>query len=252
VEIAGLTGLVSRGVLLAAVGAASWAAGRRERERAVREATHALKTELEDVRTRAARTEEQMGRLAHRLRAAAAELELIATTDGLTGVATRRRFDDALANEWRRAARAGQPLSLLMADVDHFKAFNDRYGHPAGDTCLRMVAAQLGAAARRPADLAARYGGEEFALLLPGSEPDGAALVAQRVCTEVAALEIPHEASSVGPHVTVSAGLATRWPKPGEDPDAGAASLVEAADQALYRAKAEGRGRVVVAPQPSA
>src|SRR5688572_29099816 len=223
----------------------AWIGIRRERERAVRaavrEATEGLLAQLEAERARSARAEE-LARLAHRLRGAAAELEATATTDGLTGIATRRRFDEALAREWRRTARAGAPLSLVLVDVDHFKAYNDRYGHPAGDACLRSVASQLAAAARRPGDLVARYGGEEFALLLPGTDSAGAAAVAGRACAAVERLAIPHGASSVGPYVTISAGVATTWLTPSDDVG-GAAVLVAAADGALYQAKERGRGR---------
>jgi diguanylate cyclase (GGDEF)-like protein len=235
-------------VLLAGLCASSWLLVRydRDRARALRESAR-LRTELGAERTRVARAQELV-QLAHRLRAAAAELEATASTDGLTGLATRRRFDEALADEWRRAARTQQPLSLLMVDVDHFKAYNDLYGHPAGDTCLRQVASQLLSFGRRPGDLAARYGGEEFVLLLPGAEPAGAAALAKRACEQVASLAIPHGASTVGPHVTVSIGVATASPAMSDAATGGMAALVAAADAALYRAKEQGRARFVAAP----
>ena len=161
----------------------------------------------------------------------------LATTDGLTGLGNRRRFDHMLAQEFSRADRTGAPLSLLMIDVDHFKSFNDGYGHRAGDRCLQAVASVVGGAVSRPADLALRYGGEEFAVLLPGTDEAGAACVADAIRTEVQLLAIEHGAS---PHrrVTVSVGTACMDAVKGwTDPD----QLVIAADQALYRAKAAGR-----------
>jgi diguanylate cyclase (GGDEF)-like protein len=185
------------------------------------------------------------------------ELRRIATIDVLTGVANRRRFDEALAREWRRILRSGDPLALLMIDVDHFKPFNDRYGHPAGDACLRSIAQALVRASVRPADLVARYGGEEFAVLLPQTPRGGAQQVADRVLDSVAALGIPHEASLTAPHVTVSVGVACYdnesgcWVPPStesryaDDLRAHCATvdLVQAADIALYSAKNGGRAQ---------
>jgi len=187
-----------------------------------------------------------------RVKALTDELRAMASTDGLTGVANRRSFDEALAREWRRQQRSGQPLSLLLVDVDHFKAYNDHYGHQGGDACLRSVAQALAEARRRPADLAARYGGEEFALLLPDTDRDGADYVARRIMELIEALALPHESSRTAPHVTVSVGIsyldqihADRRPAgagpatPGESPEA----LLRAADIALYAAKQAGRAR---------
>jgi diguanylate cyclase (GGDEF)-like protein len=162
--------------------------------------------------------------------------------DGLTGVANRRSLDQTLTREWARAARAGTPLGLVMLDVDLFKPFNDRYGHPAGDGCLARVGGVLQRALHRAGDVAARYGGEEFAALLPDTDLPGTLAVAEALRAGVAALGLEHAES---PHrrVTVSAGAASFSPAPGE-PEGG---LVRAADAALYRAKQAGRNRVEAA-----
>lgn len=172
------------------------------------------------------------------------ELRSLATMDALTGVANRRSFDAALANEWRRCSRDRVPLGLLLVDVDHFKRFNDRLGHPAGDACLRAVAQALAAALQRPGDLAARYGGEEFALLLPGTSADGLRHVAERVLNGIAALGIPHPDSDCSACVSVSIGGECVLPgEAGRLPE----QLIAAADRALYAAKAEGRARARLA-----
>jgi diguanylate cyclase (GGDEF)-like protein len=185
------------------------------------------------------------------------ELRRIAAIDVLTGVANRRRFDEVLEREWRCARRAGQPVSLLMVDVDHFKLFNDHQGHLAGDACLRAVAQALVTASVRPADLVARYGGEEFTLLLPQTARDGAEHVARSVLQAVQALNIAHAVSRAGPRLSVSVGVAcydeasASWQAASMDPrgvagvEGGSTSmdLVRAADQAMYCAKHAGRAR---------
>ncbi len=163
--------------------------------------------------------------------------------DGLTGLANRRSFDLALDHEWARAEENGEPLGLVLCDIDYFKRFNDVYGHPTGDACLQSVAAVLRGCATSPYAVAARYGGEEFALLLPGVAAADAAQVAAVLCAAVSALDVPHAASHVAPHVTLSLGVATSNPGPGSRPG----ELVRAADEALYRAKDQGRNRVVLA-----
>ncbi|MDQ0456921.1 diguanylate cyclase [Rhizobium paknamense] len=163
-------------------------------------------------------------------------LEKAAFTDALTGLFNRRAFDDRLTVEFARARRAREPLSLLMVDIDHFKQFNDHYGHQRGDDCLRAVAGALGVAARRGTDIAARYGGEEMALVLPGTDAAGANEVAERYCRAVRALGLDHAASPRG-MVTVSVGVAVILPEAGDRPD----DLIAAADSALYRAKHAGR-----------
>ena len=170
------------------------------------------------------------------------ELEKLSRQDGLTGIANRRYFDSYLVTEVRRGARERQPLSLILSDVDHFKAFNDCYGHQAGDDCLRRVAAALSSAGRRPADLAARYGGEEFAMVLPGTVVDGAVDVAQAVSRVIEGLAIPHERSAVDRRVTLSQGVVSLTP----EKETSSEDLIQRADQALYLAKQQGRNRYVV------
>lgn len=183
------------------------------------------------------------------------ELRNIARTDALTELANRRAFDEALEREWRRARRDGEPISLLLVDVDHFKRFNDHYGHPMGDACLHQVAQALKTATMRPADCVARFGGEEFALLLPHTAQAGASAVARRVIENVLALALPHEASPTAPWVSVSIGLGTfdeqspSWSEQRGETLAGSlgghmrADLIKAADLALYAAKGAGRAQ---------
>lgn len=181
--------------------------------------------------------------LKHQLEVKNSELQRLSTVDGLTGLANRRRFDELLEQECRRARREGAPLALIMTDVDFFKKYNDTYGHQGGDECLRRVAAVLAEGARRPADLAARYGGEEFALVLPQTTLEGAATVAETLRSGVSALNMLHSGSSVAPHVTLSLGVAVAEP---EGPNLEPSLLVERADAALYEAKRGGRNRFVV------
>jgi diguanylate cyclase (GGDEF)-like protein/PAS domain S-box-containing protein len=165
----------------------------------------------------------------------------LAEQDGLTGLANRRTFDDTLTQEFRRAKRERKNFALIMIDVDWFKAFNDRYGHLAGDDCLRKVGRVLSSTLQRPADLAARYGGEEFVALLPNTDEIGAATVAERIRQAVLELAIKHDASACGV-ATISAGVAG-LNDVGRDGEAEA--LLQAADQALYCAKRTGRNTVV-------
>ena len=161
--------------------------------------------------------------------------------DGLTGIANRRRFDEVLDAEFRRARREQSPLGLVLFDVDHFKKFNDRYGHTAGDECLRRVAKAAQQALRRPCDLIARYGGEELVAVLPATCVEGSINIGERVRQAVAALKITHEVSSYG-FATISAGASAIIPTDtGETP----LGLINAADAALYQAKLEGRNRVL-------
>lgn len=167
-------------------------------------------------------------------------LARLAATDGLTGLANRRSFDDRLAAEHRRLARSGGELSLILLDIDHFKPFNDTYGHLAGDDCLRQVGQALHGVARRPADLAARYGGEEFACILPGTDAAGARATAEQVRAAILALNIPHSASPTSDRVTASLGVITVACVP----DQPIGEIIKAADAGLYRAKEAGRNRV--------
>jgi len=175
------------------------------------------------------------------LAAANRALERMSRQDSLTELANRRYFDTFLAEELARARRSKQELSLALCDVDFFKAYNDHYGHQAGDECLRQVARVLQGACRRPADLAARYGGEEFALVLPETGVSGAAQVGEGVRAAIIALQLPHEHSGIAQCVTISIGVAGVQPGMDTDPE----RLIAAADQALYQAKKLGRNRVV-------
>lgn len=169
------------------------------------------------------------------------KLERLATLDGLTGVPNRRRFEEYLAVSWKIGQRNRTSLAVVMLDIDHFKLYNDSYGHQKGDECLGRVAKALEQSLKRPADMMARYGGEEFAAVLPESDAKGAVKVAQSMCKNVAALNIPHMASPTSPHVSISIGVAAVIPGahlPSPSP------LVRSADTMLYRAKESGRNRV--------
>jgi two-component system chemotaxis family response regulator WspR len=167
------------------------------------------------------------------------ELRRLAALDGLTGIANRRRFDEAAHTEWQRGRRRSSPLALLMCDVDHFKLYNDHLGHPAGDLCLKKTAAVLTGQLKRPADLAARYGGEEFVLLLPDTDLAGALRVGEACRTGLDRLALPHPGAPCG-FVTMSMGVAAIVP----GDDATIEDLVARADIALYEAKRSGRNRV--------
>ena len=170
-------------------------------------------------------------------------LKTLAAKDGLTGLANRRCFDQALEMEWSCAQRTKKPLALLFADVDHFKLFNDQHGHQSGDECLRAVAAVIGESAFRPTDLAARYGGEEFAIILPETDREGACKVAERLRNAVMDLRITHGAAGAGAWVTLSVGVVAHVPRNDVGPD----WFLGQADQALYAAKHLGRNRVISA-----
>lgn len=167
-------------------------------------------------------------------------LENLSTLDGLTNIPNRRRFDEIYAHEWQRASRSQAPLSLLFIDIDHFKNFNDLYGHLTGDDCLKSVARVLQSSLGRPADFLARFGGEEFIILLPDTSERGCRHLAEAIRAAVDNLSLPHAASPIADHVTVSIGAVTCTNPAGYS----RFELLENADRALYQAKNEGRNRV--------
>jgi two-component system chemotaxis family response regulator WspR len=169
-------------------------------------------------------------------------LQRLMNSDGLTGLSNRRHFDEYLELEWRRAMREQGQLSLMMIDVDYFKAYNDSFGHLEGDEALRQVAKAIRASGSRPSDLPARYGGEEFALVLPNTSPGGARLLAEKLRQTIAGMSIPHNAPTEGSVLTVSIGLSTVVPQVGSH----SRQLIQSADQGLYAAKHNGRNQVVV------
>jgi diguanylate cyclase (GGDEF)-like protein len=202
-----------------------------------------LKTERDRRKSHQAelvRINRELGRLNDQLRK-------LTHLDGLTGVANRRYYDMRMEQEWRRCQRASKPLAAVMMDIDHFKAYNDHYGHQQGDVCLRAVAKALQDGLKRPGDLLARYGGEEFVALLPETGTEGAANLAQTLRGAVAALNLGHAKSPVADHVTISLGVASLIPPD----DLPREHLVSLADQALYQAKSQGRDRVVASPTRS-
>lgn len=176
------------------------------------------------------------------LREQAQEMRAFSNIDGLTGVANRRRYDECVEDEFHRARRGGTPLSLIMIDIDYFKAYNDCYGHQAGDACLVRIAETLNSALHRSGDLLARYGGEEFVVVLPGVDRQGAYLIAENMRSKVAALNISHQNNPDSGQVTISLGVVSLVPLQADKLD----ELQLAADKALYQAKRAGRNQVVV------
>lgn len=183
---------------------------------------------------------EALKKLSKELTTANHELERIAVIDSLTQISNRRRFDTVFMVEWMRLMREEQPLSLILCDIDYFKAYNDTYGHQAGDQCLHQVAQAIARAAKRPADLVARYGGEEFVVVLPKTDPSGAVHVAEAIRAEIEELCIHHRSSSIGPQISLSLGVASMIPNRAIAPS----QLIEQADQAMYMAKEQGRNQV--------
>ena len=183
----------------------------------------------------------QQSELYSRLRQANRQLRQLAILDPLTGIANRRCFDRVLKNEWHRLAREQKPLSLIMCDIDCFKAYNDNYGHLAGDSCLKQVADVLQKSTKRAADSVARYGGEEFAAILPDTDARGALFVAQNISQILKKQKIPHCASTVSDYVTISIGIATEIPTSITRIE----HLIEMADNALYQAKEQGKNQIV-------
>ena len=170
-------------------------------------------------------------------------LETIAFIDGLTGIPNRRSFDQHIRSEWQRGIRAGSEISLLLIDIDHFKQYNDTYGHQAGDTCLTIVAKALSSSVHRPGDQIARYGGEEFVCVLPSTNLEGAEIIGETLRDAVNFLKIPHKSSSVCDHVTISVGGA--FVQLDQDREIG--DLISGADANLYKSKQNGRDRVTIA-----
>ncbi len=201
-----------------------------EKNRSLAEITSKLEMELAERQ-----------RIEEELEQANAKLRRLASLDGLTQIANRRRFNEVLNIEWKRQIREEKPLSLILCDIDYFKRYNDRYGHIAGDECLKQVAQTVAACARRPGDLGARYGGEEFAVILPNTDADGAMQVARNIQQDLRKLQIPHEASSVSRFVTLSIGVFCVIPNADTTPD----FVVHAADLALYQVKEQGRNAVI-------
>jgi diguanylate cyclase (GGDEF)-like protein/hemerythrin-like metal-binding protein len=201
---------------------------------------HDLADANQRLETRVTERTEELAQANQALTDANRQLEKRSLTDGLLGIANRRCFDEKLVEEWYRGRREQQPLALLMIDVDHFKRYNDSYGHLAGDDCLRAVAQAAASAVKRPADLLARYGGEEMIVLLPNTDLDGAHCVATRIQTQLEASHIAHRDSPVADHVTVSIGIAAVTPTGSHEPD----FIIAAADRALYAAKENGRNQI--------
>ncbi|MFT4926792.1 MAG: diguanylate cyclase (GGDEF)-like protein [Phenylobacterium sp.] len=170
-------------------------------------------------------------------------LASMALTDPLTGIANRRHFDESLIREWERASRSGKSLTLLLADIDHFKAYNDNYGHCAGDRCLHHVAQAISSSMNRSADFVARYGPEEFVCILPDTDAQGGLTIGEKIRKAVEVAAIVHGYSSVAKHVTISIGMATLFPVKGSSPG----KLVIRADEHLYEAKENGRNQVAFA-----
>ncbi|ODV01620.1 MAG: hypothetical protein ABT23_08505 [Thiobacillus sp. SCN 63-57] len=175
-------------------------------------------------------------------------LEYLVRLDSLTGIPNRRLFEEELGKEWARAKRDNVALSLIMADIDHFKEYNDHYGHPAGDLCLVDVAQAMHHALSRPGDVAARIGGEEFAILLPQTDLDGAIAVAEQLRERILALNLPHDASPVASQVTLSFGVSSCDLASVSSP----AELIRTSDIALYEAKRCGRNQIVATPKTAA
>jgi diguanylate cyclase (GGDEF)-like protein len=193
------------------------------------------------------RAMERIAAIREQLHKANRELKMMSVKDGLTGLFNRRHFDETMEKELKRAERSNTPLSLILCDIDHFKLYNDNYGHLGGDDCLIAVAKAMMKVSIRPGDIAARYGGEEFGFILPDTDLQGAQVIAESIRQSIAALAITHEHSSVTEHVTLSCGVASVQPKKHQDLTALTRVLIETADQGLYRAKKNGRNQVAVA-----
>jgi diguanylate cyclase (GGDEF)-like protein len=210
----------------------------------IRFRTRALSRQAERLRARVAEQTAELQETVKLLESANTQLEALSLEDDLTGIANRRSFERALADEWNRARRHEQPLALVLLDLDHFKDLNDRCGHPAGDDCLRRVGAFLAQAIKRSGEVVARYGGEEFAILLPGVEPDIAIRVAETLRDGIEHLNVPY-GNPGGRRMTASCGVAAMTPRADMSSD----NLVASADRALYAAKHSGRNCVRLADE---
>ena len=204
-----------------------------------------LNRELEEEIIKRIHTEGKLKAEKHKAEALADKLITISSKDGLTGINNRRHFDEYLDNEWNRSARTSTPLSLILCDIDFYKAYNDTYGHLAGDDCLKKIAHVLEHYARRASDMAARYGGEEFVIILPETSSSKAKHIAEEIRVAIEDLQILHKASDVSDHITVSLGVATQIPTRHTKPH----GLINLADEAMYEAKRKGRNQVIVANQ---
>jgi len=199
------------------------------------------KVSVNQLRSRAKLLETLVNERTEALESANHELEQLANSDGLTAIGNRRRFEEFLAGEWHRAIRFKTEISLILLDIDHFKLFNDKYGHLEGDECLKKVAKALNGAIHRPTDLVARFGGEEFAIVLGGTDAAGANTIANEVFECIKKLKIPHDDSTTNEYLTISVGVATTFAEVGMDESL----LIQAADEALYEAKENGRNQIV-------
>ncbi len=212
----------------------------RRLQKTLQEQNHRLRQEVADR----IQAEASLAEANQELRRYAEELERLTMTDDLTSLANRRCFDQYLQKEWRRLAREQNSIALVLCDIDNFKAYNDTYGHIAGDGCLKQVAQAIQMTARRPADLVARYGGEEFAIVLPNTEHHGALRVAEAIQDAIHRLQIPHAQSTVSQYVTLSIGIFSTIPKPGSLPE----FSISVTDQLLYTAKNQGKNRIEFQP----
>jgi len=200
-----------------------------------------LQLELIEKHVRLEQEIKQRQQVEYELKKANLELEKQVNLDGLTQVFNRRQFNQSITQEWRRALREKQPLSLILCDVDFFKLYNDTYGHLMGDDCLRAVAKAISDCVKRAGDLVARYGGEEFAVILPNTNGEGAVHIAETIREQIHKFQIPHVKSPISETVTLSLGVACVVPTQELSPE----TLIKTADQALYQAKKQGRDRFV-------
>ena len=191
------------------------------------------------------RAMQRIAEMRQQLHQANRKLKMMSVKDGLTGLSNRRHFDETLERELKRAIRTSTAVSLVLCDIDHFKSFNDNYGHQSGDDCLKRVAQALQKTINRSGDLVARYGGEEFVFILPETDVDGAKVLAETARSKIESLAVVHDYSSAAANVTISCGVETIEPQKGQDIAVITRELIEKADQALYQAKNQGRNQVV-------